>query len=311
MGYRQLPSSSTSTSNVARALGWFSLALGAVELAAPGALARAIGARDDADTRKTLRVFGARECVAGLAILMQPDRSQWLWSRVGGDALDLAWLGRRMADEGASRERLGLATAAVAGVTALDVATARQLSRVSPVQGRAVKVEQVVTIACPADELYRYWRDFANFPRFMRHLNRVEVLDARRSRWTATAPAGMSVTWDAEIVQDRDGEWLAWRSLPDSQVQNRGSVRFTPAPGARGTEVRVQLEYEPPAGQLGRMVAMLFGEEPEQQVREDLRRFKQLMETGEIPLSDGPGLWRAAQPAAHAEQIREHAGVTE
>lgn len=310
MGYRQEQSPSISIQTAARALGWFSLALGATELLAPGTVARAIGAKDDADTRKALQVFGARECVAGLAILGQPDRAQWLWSRVGGDALDLAWLGRRMSGDGVSRERLGLATAAVAGVAALDVAIARGLSRTPPGRSRAVRVEQVVTIARPADELYRYWRDFANFPRFMRHLTRVEVLDARRSRWTATAPAGLSVTWEAEIVQDQDSEWLAWRSLPESQVRNSGSVRFTPAPGARGTEVRVQLEYAPPGGQVGRLVAMLFGEEPEQQVRADLRRFKQLMETGEIAVSDGEGLRRPSRPATPSDTRLEHAGVT-
>ncbi len=137
------------------------------------------------------------------------------------------------------------------------------------------------------------------------------MLDNRRSRWTAKAPAGMSVQWDAEIVQDQDGEWLAWRSLPGSQVENSGSVRFAAAPGARGTEVRVQMEYTPPAGCVGRVIAMMFGEEPEQQIREDLRRVKQLMETGEVTLSDGPGLWRPAQPAKRAEQIRDWAGVNE
>jgi uncharacterized membrane protein len=159
--------------------------------------------------------------------------------------------------------------------------------------------------------VYGYWRNFSNFPQFMRHLKQVDVVDDRRSRWTAKAPAGMSVQWDAEIFEDREGEWIAWRSLPGSQIENRGSVAFTPAPGARGTEVRVRLEYRPPAGRFGRAVAMLFGEEPEQQVREDLRRFKQLMETGEIPLSDGPSMWRPAQPAKRAAKIRRYAGVHE
>jgi uncharacterized membrane protein len=172
-------------------------------------------------------------------------------------------------------------------------------------------VEQVVTINRSVDELYRFWRDFGNFPHFMRHVKSIEVLDNRRSRWTAKAPAGMSVHWDAEILQDHEGEWLAWRSLPGSQVEHSGSVRFAPAPGARGTEVRVQMEYKPPAGRVGRVIAMLFGEEPEQQIREDLRRFKALMETGEVPLSDGPGMWRPAQPAKRAEQIRNYAGVSE
>ena len=304
-----------STEPLPLALGCFSIALGAAEIAAPSRLARLIGADDTESTRNTLRAFGAREIAAGIAILSQPDRARWLWSRVGGDALDLAWLGRAMKSDSSETDRLGMAAAAVAGVTALDVIAAQRLARESQPSRRRetepVRVEQVVTINRSVEELYRFWRDFGNFPHFMRHIKHIEVLDNRRSRWTAKAPAGMSVHWDAEIVQDHEGEWLAWRSLPDSQVEHYGSVRFAPAPGARGTEVRVQMEYKPPAGRFGRVIAMLFGEEPEQQIREDLRRFKALMETGEIPLSDGPGLWRAAQPAKRAEQIRSYAGVSE
>ncbi len=297
---------------VAQALGWFSIALGVAEFVAPSRVARLIGAHDTESTRKTLRIFGAREITAGLAILAQPDDARWVWSRVGGDALDLGWLGRAMADESTDHRRLGMTTAAVAGVTALDVLTAQRLGE-QPVETRKwrrrIQVEQVVTINRSIDEVYGFWRDFANFPRFMRHLEEVEVLNDSRSRWTATAPAGMTVRWDAEIVQDREGEWLAWRSLPGSQVENSGSVRFSPAPGARGTEVRVQLQYTPPAGQVGRVIAKLFGEEPKQQVREDLRRFKQLMEAGEVALSDGTGMWRPAKPAADADTVRQLAGV--
>jgi len=136
----------------------------------------------------------------------------------------------------------------------------------------------------------------------MRHLESVRVLGGGRSSWQAKGPIGTSVRWDAEIVQDIEHQWIAWRSLPGSDVDNRGSVRFSRAPGVRGTELRVQLEYEPPAGALGRGVAWLFGEEPNQQIREDLRRFKQLMETDEIPVSEGPGLWRAAQPQGDARR---------
>jgi uncharacterized membrane protein len=313
MAYVQ--SSKNNTEALAIGLGWFSIALGVAELAAPSRMARLIGARDTDSTRNTLRTFGAREIAAGIAILAEPGQARWLWSRVGGDALDLAWLGRAMGDHDAERDRLGMAAAAVAGVTALDVLAARQLGRgtrrSANVSRRGVRVEQVVTINRSVDETYRYWRDLTNLPQFMRHLKQVEVLDSRRSRWTAKAPAGMSVQWDAEIVQDREGEWLAWRSLPGSQVENSGSVRFAPAPGARGSEVRVQLEYQPPAGQVGRVIAMLFGEEPEQQVREDLRRFKQLMETGEIAASDGPGVWRPARPEKNARHMRDFAGVHE
>jgi uncharacterized membrane protein len=304
-----------STEPLALALGWFSIALGAVEIAAPSRLARLVGADDTDSTRNTLRAFGAREIAAGIAILSQPDRARWLWSRVGGDALDLAWLGRAMTRESSETDRLGMAATAVAGVTALDVIAAQRLAREKQPSRRndtaPVRVEQVVTINRSVEELYRFWRDFGNFPHFMRHIKHIEVLDNRRSHWTAKAPAGMSVHWDAEIVQDHEGEWIAWRSLPGSQVEHYGSVRFVAAPGARGTELRVQMEYKPPAGRVGRVIAMLFGEEPEQQIREDLRRFKALMETGEIPLSVGPGLWRAAQPAKRAEQIRSYAGVSE
>jgi uncharacterized membrane protein len=316
MPYKQFELSSTE--RLTRALGWFSIALGAAEMAAPSRMARLIGAPDTDTNCNTLRAFGAREIAAGVAILARPDQARWLWSRVGGDALDLAWLGRAMTGDDVEKDRLGVAAAAVAGVTALDVFAARRTRRMQrqqqPWSARAnsgVRVEQVVTVNRSLDDLYSFWRDFQNFPHFMRHVKQIELIDDIHSRWTAKAPAGMSVQWDAEIVQDREGEWIAWRSLPGSQVEHSGSVRFSPAPGARGTEVRVQMEYVPPAGRFGRVIAMLFGEEPEQQIREDLRRFKQLMETGEIPLSDGPGLWRAAQPAKRADEIRDYAGVSE
>ena len=171
-----------------------------------------------------------------------------------------------------------------------------------------VKVDRAVTVNKPVHEVYDFWRRFDNFPKFMRHLESVEVLDARRSRWRAKAPAGMTVEWEAEMVEDREDDRIAWRSLPGSRIENRGSVRFSPAPGGRGTEIRVQLHYSPPAGTIGRNIAWLFGEEPDQQVYDDLRRFKQLMETGEIPLSDGPALWRAARPG-NPQKIRSLAGV--
>jgi uncharacterized membrane protein len=174
---------------------------------------------------------------------------------------------------------------------------------------RFVDIQEALTVNRPIAEVYGFWRNFQNFPSFMRHLESVELLDDRRSRWRATAPAGFTVEWDAEMIGDRSDEWIAWRSLEGSDVQHSGSVRFEHAPGARGTEVYVELQYAPPAGRLGRNVARLFGEEPEQQIRDDLRRFKQIMETGEIPLSDSISLKRPAQPAASPEEIRSLAGV--
>lgn len=187
--------------------------------------------------------------------------------------------------------------------------TEHEDASVAPRRSGRVRIERVTTINKPVHEVYEFWRQFQNFPRFMRHIESVEVLGDRRSRWRAKAPAGRTVEWEAEILEDRQDEWIAWRSLPGSQIENSGSVRFAPAPGGRGTEVRVQLQYSPPAGRFGRGIAWLFGEEPEQQIHEDLRRFKQLMETGEIPLSDGPSLWRPAQPARDPQEIRTLAGV--
>jgi uncharacterized membrane protein len=176
---------------------------------------------------------------------------------------------------------------------ALGVNTADTASTVvtSVPHNEGVKVEHVVTIDKAPEELYRFWRNFENLPRFMEHLQSVTVKDSIYSHWVANAPAGTSVEWNAEIINDRPNQLIAWRSVGDSQIGNAGSVHFTPAPGNRGTEVKVVLEYDPPAGRIGSLIAKLFGEEPNQQVREDLRHFKEIMETGEIPTTKG-------QPAA-------------
>ena len=155
------------------------------------------------------------------------------------------------------------------------------------VQGdRGTKVEHSVNINRPPAELYAFWRNFENLPRFMNHLESVKRFGGNRSHWVAKAPGGKRVEWDAETTEDRPNELIAWRSLPDADVYNAGEVRFNPAPGDRGTEIRVTLEYRPPLGKLGSKVAMLWREEPGQQVADDLRHFKQVLETGEIVFSD-------------------------
>jgi uncharacterized membrane protein len=144
---------------------------------------------------------------------------------------------------------------------------------------RGIKVEESVVISGRSPEqLYNFWRNFENLPQFMNHLESVTTTGGSGSHWVAKAPAGTSVEWDAEVYNDKQGELIAWRSLAGADVDNAGSVHFTPA--ANGTEVRVVLRYDPPGGAAGAAVAKLFGEEPSQQIREDLNRFKQLMETG-------------------------------
>lgn len=145
-----------------------------------------------------------------------------------------------------------------------------------------VHVKESITINREPSEIYRYWRQLENLPQFMHHLKRVDVIDARRSHWVARAPARTKVEWDAEIINEVENELIGWQSLPGSQVVNAGSVRFERAPGDRGTVVTVHLQYDPPGGKVGAAVAKLFGEEPSQQIADDLRRLKQLLEAGEI-----------------------------
>lgn len=155
--------------------------------------------------------------------------------------------------------------------------------------GQTVKVEKSVTILNKSpEELYQFWRNLENLPSFMKHLKSVTVIDDQRSHWVANAPGNTTVEWDAEtLIDDPDKKLIAWSSLEDADIDNSGLVRFQAAPPGRGTEVKVVLEYNPPGGIVGVTIAKLFGEEPEQQLGDDLKRFKQLMEAGEIATTEG------------------------
>jgi uncharacterized membrane protein len=147
---------------------------------------------------------------------------------------------------------------------------------------RGVRVRESVRIERSVDELYRFWRQLENLPRFMTNLERVTDLGHGRSHWVAKGPAGTTVEWEAEVINEIENRLLSWRSLPGADVVTAGSVHFDAARGGRSTEITVNLQYSPPAGKLGSSVAWLFGREPSQTIREDLRRLKQLLETGEI-----------------------------
>jgi uncharacterized membrane protein len=166
------------------------------------------------------------------------------------------------------------------GALGMDTAHHNAATAVPAQQG--YKVEESVTINRPREELYRYWRDVENLPRVMRHLKSVAPLDERRSRWVARGPLDTSVSWEAEIFNERENEMIAWRSLEGSQVETAGSVHFEALPHNRGTRVRVSLKYNPPAGKVGANIAAVLGDGVESQVREDLRRFKSTMEAGEV-----------------------------
>jgi len=287
---------------IARGLGWFSIGLGLAQIAAPRRLAKLIGVRGDYSG--LLRMLGAREITSGIGLLTgRRPNANWLWSRVGGDAIDLALLGAAFRLKKSNRNKLALATAAVAGVTALDAICSQRLSRRNGVRSDgSIRVSQSATINRSPEELYRFWRDFQNLPRFMKHLESVRETGDRRSHWVAKAPAGTTIEWDAEITEDRPNELIAWRSLEDSDVDCVGFVRFERAPGGRGSIVRVEMRYRPPAGRVGATVARLLGEGPEWRIKDDLRRFKQIMEAGEIITTEGQPAGRASSTSWRYDQ---------
>jgi len=286
---------STSAKRLAKGLGWFSIGLGLTELLAPKAIAKISGVSNT--HTGLIRLYGLRELAAGVGIFAQKKPTASVWARVAGDALDLATLGVAYSSPEAKRSRVAIATANVLAVTALDLICAKQLDG-----DRGIHAKANCIVNKSPDDVYQFWRNFENLPRFMKHLESVQDLGDGRSRWTAKAPAGTTVTWEAKIIADVPGEVITWRSLENSDVDNAGAVRFERAPGNRGTIVKVNLEYNPFAGVVGAAVAKLFGEEPEQQLDDDLRRFKQVLEVGEVVVSDatlmGTGYFaqRAAQP---------------
>ena len=273
---------------LATGLGWFSIGLGLAELVAPRQVANLIGLEDKGHRNGTLRLYGLREIAAGIGILSQPQPAGWLWARVAGDMLDLASLGVAFTSKDRSAGKLAGATAAVAGVTALDILTAQRLSQSSNGFDRATATasESVIIGKSPQD-VYAFWRDFNNLPRFMSHLASVRVIDDTRSHWTVRTIGGKTVEWDAEISHDQPGSRIAWHSLEGAQVPNSGNVSFTPATGNRGTVVRVEVEYAPPGGAIVAKVAnLLKGEPAGQHIYQSLRALKQVLETGEVTKSD-------------------------
>lgn len=170
----------------------------------------------------------------------------------------------------------------------LGISTARSPSPARGVEARhGCKVTKSITIQRPAGELYRWWRQLDQLPRAMAHVVSVSPIDERHSHWTARGPLGATIEWDAQIINEREPEIIAWRSLPGSQVDTAGSIHFKTLPAERGTEVTVSLKYDPPGGKLTTAVAEFLGAGLEQRVQQDLRRWKQLVETGEIATIEG------------------------
>lgn len=284
---------------LASGLGWFSIGLGAAELVAPAVMSRIIGARDTATARTTLRAFGAREILAGLMILAGPRRSLPLWNRVVGDAIDLAALGIAAKNDRANRGRILFSTASVLGVTALDIFAAVRNMRAQ--RSARVPIVQSITVNRPPHEVYAMWRDFERLPQFMDWLESVRDYGGGLSQWTAKLPVGGTISWSAVVVEDRPNERISWRAVDNAKVPTRGSVWFVPTLNGVATEVHVEMQYDVPGGRrLGAFMAKLA---TKNQVEGDLRRFKQVMETGEVVRSDA-SIHRGPHPARPSTEVR-------
>jgi uncharacterized membrane protein len=172
---------------------------------------------------------------------------------------------------------------------------------------RGIHVEAAVTINKPLAEVYRFWRNFENLPTFMQHLESVSMREAGISHWVAKGPAGMKAEWDARIINEIENKVIGWQSLEGSTISTAGSVNFDE--DTHGTRVTVHLQYNPPGGKLGAAVARMFGEEPNQTVREDLRRFKRLLETGEIPTIEGQSSGRRSDRSVRSLRASAESGA--
>lgn len=290
-------------------LGWFSIGLGLADLLAPRQVARLIGADDDdATTRAVLMGVGVRELACGVGLLSKVRPALWAWARLAGDVMDFALLGYIWSTHPVSRDQVIGAGGTVLGAAWADAQAAYQLTkaRVEPL-ANGVFVRQAVTVQRTPQDAYAFFRTLENLPSFMWHVESV-VEQGARSRWRARGAMGMSIEWEAEIVEDRSADCLAWRSLPGADVANRGRVVFRPAAGGRASVICVELSYDPPAGAIGTAIAQLFGREPSQQVSADLRRLKQVLETGEVLHSDASihrGL-HPARPQLRTPEQRQH-----
>lgn len=300
--YRGSNSDLQMENRIANGLGWFSIALGLAEIAAPRSVAKLIGIPDGGRTSTVLRVYGMREVAAGVGILLQDNPSAWLWARVGGDLLDMSSLGKAIASDDTERGRAGAAAAAVAGITALDIYCAQRLSTAAQENGSAgegdADISSSIIINRSPEEIYAFWRNFENLPVISQQLESVQVTGPTRSHWTVRSPIGKSlIEWDAEITEDRPNEYIAWRS-ESTKAPHSGWVSFVRATGGRGTKVTLRMEL---GGGIISKLGKLFSAVPREQVNIMLHNAKQVLETGEVVHSDA-SIHRGMHPGRPPER---------
>lgn len=289
-------------------LGWLSIALGAAEVLAPRKITRSLGLRPSGTTTAVVQAMGLREIASGVGILQNPRSKEWLGMRVAGDFVDLALLGAAAFKSERPQNAL-LAAAAVSAVTAFDVlateTVAERRKQRDVARPAEPRVERSTTIECEPADAFRFWRDVTNLPRFMRHVRSVEPLDERRSRWQV-GQGRITAEWESEIVEERENELIRWRTTGASDVEHEGEVRFARASEGR-TIVTVTMQYAPPGGRIGAALLKLMRKEPGQLLADDLRRFKQLLETGEVLVSDAT----AGRTPRHAQPLPQPASAAQ
>ena len=250
-----------------------------------------------------MRAYGLREIGTGIGILAAEDPASWIWGRVGGDALGLATVAGGFG--GSRRGSALLALVALGGVTAVDVACGRQLGRDRERTGSngrgagapadAPEAERSITIGKTAQELYERWRRPDTLTRVMAPFATVRASEGGTTHWQVAGPLGQSLDWETETTGDHPGEATGWQSLPGARVPSEGSIRFRPATGGRGTVATLRVRFDRPGGLIGDAAAKLLGGLVPATIADTaLRRFKSLVETGEIPTTEG-------QPAARAD----------
>ncbi|MFL6604877.1 MAG: SRPBCC family protein [Steroidobacteraceae bacterium] len=269
---------------LAAGFGWLSVGLGLAALAAPRKMGEISGLED----RETLiRMVGLRELASGVGLLTQTRKAPWLWSRVVGDAIDLALLASAHNGTRRGRSRAIGAAAVVAAITAADVAASLRASQRAARLAPDIYIDRTIIVNKTPRECYDYWRDLRNIANFTNGLEKVIPLDERRSQWIMNVPGRGRLEWTAEVIEDKPGERLRWRTADEAPFNVAGAVNFEPAPGGRGTFVTLGMHCHAPGGAIGAALARFLGPDPFGEVRENLRRFKQLVEAGEIPTTTG------------------------
>ena len=297
---------------LAQGLGWFSIGLGTAQILAPRAMSRLVGVEDADGNKGLMRFLGVREISAGIGLLTDPKPTGFAAARVAGDTMDLALMLKTMANPENNRARALLATAVVVGAGLLDAYATDQLKVTTPKvevtkQSEGLRVKKSITVNRPVEEVYGFWRNFENLPRFMKHLDSVQNTGENTSRWSAGSSQGLSAQWDVQLVEDQPNKLLSWRTVGVSDITGHGRVEFSPAPGNRGTEVRAVIEYQVPGGALGNRIARIFRDVPGVKVENQLNVFKQIVELGEEVHSDssihkGPHPAQPSRASAQAGQ---------